>query len=172
MTLSGYLALDWLRLLGHVDGAHAALADLLQQLVGADHRAGDCGRRSLFTGILKRPGGPRFGRGVLKKTARAVVEPQQILHLLAQFRLSGAGLVQIGLVLGRVFLLQGGDEDVALGHGSPGSRRSYRSVRNPCADRANFSENSAWRLRLGVVAAQGAEQPGAGISPQEIRAAW
>ena len=32
-------AADGLLLLGHVDGAHAALADLLQQLVGADDRA-------------------------------------------------------------------------------------------------------------------------------------
>ena len=31
-------------LLGHVDDAHAAFADLLQQLVGADDRAGALGR--------------------------------------------------------------------------------------------------------------------------------
>ena len=34
--LEGDLAADGLRLLGHEDGAHAAFADLLQQLVGAD----------------------------------------------------------------------------------------------------------------------------------------
>ena len=42
-------ALDRLGLLGHVDDAHAAFADLLQQLVGADLRAGlfaSRGRRS------------------------------------------------------------------------------------------------------------------------------
>ena len=38
--LEGDLALHGLGLLGHVDGAHAALADLLQQLVRADDRAG------------------------------------------------------------------------------------------------------------------------------------
>ena len=34
------LAADRLLLLGHVDDAHAALADLLEQLVRADQRAG------------------------------------------------------------------------------------------------------------------------------------
>ena len=37
--LQRHLAADGLRLLGHVDQAHAAFADLLQQLVGADDRA-------------------------------------------------------------------------------------------------------------------------------------
>ena len=40
MTLSATLPLDRLLLLGHEDQAEAAFADLLQQLVGADHRAG------------------------------------------------------------------------------------------------------------------------------------
>ena len=48
--LQGHLAADRLRLLGHADGAHAALADLLQQLVRADRprrarSAGGRGRR-------------------------------------------------------------------------------------------------------------------------------
>ena len=116
------------------------------------------------------PGGRRFGRGFLQEAAGAFVEPQQVLHLLAQFRLPGAGLVQVGLALGRVFLLQCGDEDVALGHGSPASRGCCPSVRNPPADRANFLRIVPG-LRLGVGAAQGAEQPGAGISPEEIGAA-
>jgi hypothetical protein len=34
--LEGHLALHGLRLFGHEDGAHAAFADLLQQLIGAD----------------------------------------------------------------------------------------------------------------------------------------
>ena len=41
--LQGHLAADRLLLLGHEDEAHAALADLLQQLVRADHRAGPLG---------------------------------------------------------------------------------------------------------------------------------
>src|SRR2546430_2142882 len=38
--LEGDLALDRVGLLGHEDGAHAAFADLLQELVRADHGAG------------------------------------------------------------------------------------------------------------------------------------
>ena len=43
--LEGDLAADRLLLLGHVDDAHAAFADLLQQLVGADHGARSLGDR-------------------------------------------------------------------------------------------------------------------------------
>ena len=39
MTFERHLAADRLLLLGHEDGAHAPLADLLEELVGADHRA-------------------------------------------------------------------------------------------------------------------------------------
>src|SRR5438270_13546800 len=46
----------------------------------------------------------------------------------------------------------------------------YASVRNPRADRANFLRTEQC-LRLGISAAQGAEQPGAGIGPEGIRAA-
>ena len=44
------LALDGLGLLGHADGAHAAFADLLEQLVGADHGAGRLGGRGRIEG--------------------------------------------------------------------------------------------------------------------------
>ena len=45
MSLTATQALDRLGLLGHPDRAHAAFADLLQQLVGADLRAGALGGR-------------------------------------------------------------------------------------------------------------------------------
>ena len=48
--LEGHLAADGLLLLGDEDQADAALADLLHQLVGADHRAGP---------FLDRQRGPR-----------------------------------------------------------------------------------------------------------------
>ena len=99
-------------LLGHVDRAHAPFADLLQQLVGSDLRAGAFEDRH-----VERDRGRRFGRGLLEKAACACVEPQQMLHLHAQFRLPGAGFVQVSQALGQVFLLQCGDEDFALGHG-------------------------------------------------------
>ncbi len=40
MSLTATSALDRLGLLGHPDRAHAAFADLLEELVRADHRAG------------------------------------------------------------------------------------------------------------------------------------
>ena len=46
--LDGHQPLDRLGLLGHPDRAHAAFADLLNQLVGADDRAGGFGH--LFVG--------------------------------------------------------------------------------------------------------------------------
>ena len=46
MSLSATVRLHRLRLLGHVDRAHAPLADRLQQLVGADDRAGLIGIRT------------------------------------------------------------------------------------------------------------------------------
>ena len=52
------LASDRLGLLGHVDHAHAALADLLEQLVWADNRTGQLGRRG-----RGHRGGRRSGRG-------------------------------------------------------------------------------------------------------------
>ena len=44
--------LDRLGLLGHVDHAHAPFADLLQQLVGADFRAGFLGNRAIAVGTV------------------------------------------------------------------------------------------------------------------------
>ena len=46
MTLRATLRCTGCGLLGHEDGAHAAFADLLQQLVRADDRAGVFGERS------------------------------------------------------------------------------------------------------------------------------
>src|SRR4051794_9121524 len=67
-----------------------------------------------------------------------------------------AGPVEVGPAPLRVFLLQSGDEDVALGHGSPALRRLVcPSVRIPRADRANLF----WGfVRVRVV-------PGAVITP-------
>ena len=55
--LDRHQPLDWLGLLGHPDRAHAALADLLHELVPA--RQGDAG--PLGRGGLRRRGGDRVG---------------------------------------------------------------------------------------------------------------
>ena len=66
MTLSATLRLDRLGLLGHVDDAHAPFADLLQQLVRADLRAGLLGERLVDGGLdrveLATPGSCRLAR--------------------------------------------------------------------------------------------------------------
>src|SRR5207249_6688972 len=66
--LEGDLALHGLGLLGHEDGAHAALADLLEQLVRPDHRAGALAERVIN-------GGDRTGR--LQEAPETVVFPEQ-----------------------------------------------------------------------------------------------
>src|SRR5207302_1373363 len=58
--LQGHPALDGLRLLGQEDGAHAALADLLQQLVRADHRSGAFGAGFIGGAKLAENGGCQF----------------------------------------------------------------------------------------------------------------
>src|SRR5262249_49873321 len=100
--------------------------------------------RCWFGGTLKRPCGRRLGSGFFEETAGALVEPQQVLHLFAKLGPPGAGLVQVGPAQRRVFLLQGRDEDVSLGHGSPAPRGCCPSVRNPSADRANFFAARTW----------------------------
>ena len=49
--LERHLPLDRLGLLGHEDDAHAAFADLLQQLVRADDRAGALADRMIHRGV-------------------------------------------------------------------------------------------------------------------------
>jgi hypothetical protein len=52
--LESNLALDRLRLLGHVDGAHAAFADLLQQLIGTDDCPSTFARRNRRSFLARR----------------------------------------------------------------------------------------------------------------------
>ena len=73
MILSATVPLDRLGLLGHEDDAHAAFADLLQQLVGADHRAGALGMGSMVEGC------DHCGGYLEKPPARRVIG-QQWLH--------------------------------------------------------------------------------------------
>ena len=86
--LQGHLAADRLLLLGHVDVAEAAFADLLQELVGADQRADVFfDRADVFTGAARlRPS---------EKAARISVCLQQSLHMPSQVGVAAAGGVQI-----------------------------------------------------------------------------
>ena len=72
--LQGDQAPDRLGLLGHVDRAHAAFADLLQELVGADDRAGALGCRRLIEG------GP-VSRRCFEKRSHLLMMQEQLLDL-------------------------------------------------------------------------------------------
>ena len=87
--LQGDHPLDRAGLLGHVDGAHAALADRLQQLVGADDGAGTFSDRHID--------GRRGIAGVclmLEESARLIVCVQQGVDSLLQFVVVAAGRVE------------------------------------------------------------------------------
>ncbi len=95
--LEGDLALDRLGLLGHEDGAHAAFADLLQQLVGADRRARVPRPVRCWDGATGgvRSGG-RAAAGRCRKLPACPNARQQGLDALPEFGIVGASLVEIG----------------------------------------------------------------------------
>ena len=103
--LQRHPAADRLRLLGDVDDAHAALADLLQQLVGADDRA---------RGLERRGVAPGHGRGrdwLLEEVAGVLVGDQQGVDSRPEDCVALARPVQVGssFRLGRA--VQGFAED-------------------------------------------------------------
>src|SRR5262245_31101527 len=108
--LEGDLAAHGLFLLGHVDDPHAALADLLQQLVGADLAA----RAHAFRLIRLRPLWQE-GRAV-QKAAQLFVRRQQLVEVCTQPRLVATRLVQVGRSCGGVGDLQRRGEDRSLVH--------------------------------------------------------
>jgi hypothetical protein len=103
-------ALDRLGLLGHPDGAHAALADLLDQLVRPDDRAGALGDRAL-EGL---PGRGRAHGRPIEVVAEPLVVAQQGLDLGTQCRVLAAAPVEVGQAVPLRGDLQGIEED-ALG---------------------------------------------------------
>ena len=127
-------AADRLGLLGHVDGAHAPLADLLEQLVGADDLTG------AFVDRLKIVGRIQDGRTALEETAGRLVCLEQPFDPRSQDLIAGACLVEIGSPKGGIFLLQRRDENRSFGHGvflTLGDRR-FDSI-SRCAIGAEFA---------------------------------
>src|SRR5205814_882349 len=114
--LEGDLALNGMGLLGHEDGAHAAFADLLQQLVRADDRAGCFGCRLdsadrcrlAWTRLPAR--GSWSGKRILQQAARLVEGLQQLVQALTQRGIAAALSVEPRRPFGRVRNLQGGYE--------------------------------------------------------------
>ncbi len=91
--LQGDLATHGSGLFGNVNDAHAPLADLLHQLVGADHRAGALGERRQIRG----PGSicrARYDGGPIEQALGAFVGFDQGLHSTMQLAIPRAGLVQ------------------------------------------------------------------------------
>jgi hypothetical protein len=88
--LEGDLAVHGLALLGHPDLAHAAFADLLQQLVGADDGAGDLARSGWLDGNGRRRGRRR------EELARPEMGVQQGLDLPAQLGIPSGRPVEVG----------------------------------------------------------------------------
>ncbi len=102
MIFSADLALHRLGLLGHEDHAHAALADLLQQLVVADAAARAFQRRHSAGGLEQRR---RAG-----EAAGPIVRLQQRLDALPQLGLAAARAVENGGTARGVARLDGEQE--------------------------------------------------------------
>ena len=87
----GHLAADGLLLRGHEDGAEAALADLLQELVVADDRTGALADRLVG-------GGDRIGGWpvALQEIPRRLMRPEQLLDPGPPAGIPGACLIEKG----------------------------------------------------------------------------
>src|SRR5262249_57083629 len=100
--------------------AHAAFADLLDELVGADDAARTFARsRGRFCGSARNR--PRAGlgfRGALEKAPQLLLFAQQLFDLLAQCPIISADLIQKCRTSRRIILMEGSNEDVAFVHGS------------------------------------------------------
>ena len=108
--LEGDLALDGLRLLGHEDDAHAAFADLLQELVGADHACRGVRSSGWNRGWI-RARGWRF-----EKPPGPVVGLEQHFDPLLELSVPAAGLLQAGQPFGRLRARQHFEEDFLFVH--------------------------------------------------------
>ena len=119
--LERHLASDRLLLLGHEDGAHAALADLLEELVRADHRAGFLVERSgdthgwvvfvLGLGIASGSRSRSWRNARAKEIAGPLVSLQERFHLDAKRRILSARPIEIRRTLGAGGVVQGLRED-------------------------------------------------------------
>ncbi len=102
-NLQGHLAADRLRLLGHEDDAEAALADLLEQFVGADDRAGAFAKRFVRSGN-------RHAGAAAVNAAQRLVGVQELIDASPQLGVGVTSLVEkSGPLIGPAF--QGREEN-------------------------------------------------------------
>jgi hypothetical protein len=100
--LQGHPATHRFLLLGHPDRPHATLADLLEQLVGADARAGAFGRQSGWRGSTCRfRSRERVERRLLQETAGLIVSLEQGRDALPQIDIAAACAVEDSGPVGR-----------------------------------------------------------------------
>ena len=189
------LAADWLLLLGHVDDAHAPFADLLEQLVGADHRAGPLrDRRFIGRATLS----DRWCRRLLHEVAGLVDGFQEAFDFRSQVGIGTAGLVQIGGSLSGRFDFQDLTEDASharrgMSHGTAtsgpmhvgpatrvasGGSRSARSLPFNATPPQVDCQKNARRRSTKSVGGQGVGlrqvpiEPGPSVSPVPIGGSW
>ena len=111
------LALHRLRLLSHPDDAHAAFADLLQQLVRADYRARAFAMRDSgpWFAVQGREG-PRGRQGSgrpVQETAGFAVNLEKLPYLLLQLGIPAAGFADVAVPLLRLQCADGVQEKLA-----------------------------------------------------------
>jgi hypothetical protein len=132
--LDGDLALHGLGLLGHEDGAHAALGDLLQELVLAHDPARGILRVRACHGRARGRRHHRFGGGPFQEAVLLVVHGQEGLDAALQGGILPAGLAQV-LAAGFRRRDMAGDVEnrlfpgVRQGHGAPRRARTIAPLR-------------------------------------------
>jgi len=136
---------DGLLLLGHVDDAHAPLADPLEQLVGPDAAPRPLdGLEAL--GRLAPP-------GLGQEAARALVRGEEALHASQEALVARAGRLDVRRPLARIVDLKGRQEDGTLVHGDTvvgwkvSSAPDGHTMREPAASSANFARQRRARTR-------------------------
>ena len=110
--LDGDAALDGFDLVGHPDRAHAAFADLLEELVAAD----DEGAGGYVGGETGGWIGGGLGGELIEEFVRAEVGVEELLEALAQDEVMSAFAVEVRGALGWVGDGDGGGEEVEFGH--------------------------------------------------------
>src|SRR5262245_44496559 len=105
------LAANRFHLLGEIDDAEAALADLLQNSVGADCRTRPKTVRLTASDPLRVDGRSWTAGWLFQEAFRLGLGAEHLLDAPAQLRIARACLVEISRALARRTLLQGGEEN-------------------------------------------------------------
>ena len=168
MTFSATMPLHRLGLLGHVDRAHAPLADRLQELVRADDRAW-----AFTIGLIHGRVGPGNS---LEEMPRPVVRFEQQFNAMAQLGVVGTSLIQVSSAFFGRLLLDSIHEDRFFVHPvtplvALACTPLYKSVRplrgNDPTGAKRTPERFPPRLNF-AFRRQFAKEPGTGVSPVSV----